>query len=153
MGKTCCMIGYQVIPSDKQEEVRQELEKEVKMALEDGYRTFLTEFTGDVVGMLSIQCVTEQSDQYPDIFLEAAIPHFGNYERFDRSTWEQVSKCNGIKFLCEKYQNKYPLSVTRYMMGQSSRVIIVWSGQFNHDIAYAMDYARTIELDLRIIEI
>ena len=42
--KTCCMTGNRDIPADKLDYVRQELEQEIKAALEDGYREFLTFF-------------------------------------------------------------------------------------------------------------
>lgn len=152
MEKTCCVAGYWDIPADKLDDVKRELEREVKAALEDGYREFLTFFFGEGAGMLLARCIKDQRQQYPDIYFEAVV-HPGHLERFSRAEWELLSKSNGIKPLCEECRQDYPLSVTRYLVGYSGRVIALCGGQEDKDTFYAMDYARTMERDLRIIEI
>jgi len=150
--KTCCVTGYRDIPADKLNEVRRELEREVKAALEDGYREFLM-FFGEGAGMLLARIINEQREQYPGIYLEAVLPHPRYCERFSRAEWELISKSNGIKVLCEECQQDYPLSVTRYLVGQSERVIAVCVEQDDRATLYSMDYARTMKRDLRIIKI
>ena len=149
--KTCCMTGYREIPAEKLDEVRRELEREIGAALEDGYREFLTSFE-DGAGMLFARLVKKQREKYPDIYLEVVI-HPKHLERFTREQWELLSKSDGIKPLCEECQQDYPLSVTRYLVGQSERVIAVYIEQSDKDTLYSMDYARTMKRDLRIIEI
>jgi len=150
--KTCCVIGYhKEIPPDKLDEVRRELEREIGAALEDGYRDFLTLFE-EGAGMLFARLLKEQREKYPDIYLEVVL-HPGHFDRFTREQWELLSKSNGIKPLCEECRQDYPLSVTRNLIGQSERVIAVYNGQADSDTIYAMDYARTMERDLRIIKI
>jgi len=151
MKKNCCVIGYLEIPPDKLDSVRRELEREIGAALEDGYRDFLT-FFEEGAGMLSAQLLKEQREKYPDIYLEVVL-HPGHFDRLSREQWELLSKSNGIKPLCEECQQDYPLSVTRNLIGQSERVIAVYNGQDDSDTLYAMDYARTMERDLWIIEI
>jgi len=149
--KTCCVIGYLEIPPDKLDSVRRELEREIGAALEDGYREFLTLFE-EGAGMLSARLLKEQREKYPDIYLEVVL-HPKHFDRFTREQWELLSKSNGIKPLCEECRQDYPLSVTRNLIGQSERVIAVHNGQADSDTIYAMDYARTMGRDLRIIEI
>lgn len=149
--KTCCVIGYQDITADKLDDVRRELEREVGAALEDGYREFLTYF-GEGAGMLFARYIRDQRQQYPDIYFEGVL-HPGLSERFSRAEWELISKSNGIKGLCEECRQDFPLHVTRYLVGHSGRVIAVCGGETDKDTFYAMDYARTMERDLRIIEI
>jgi len=149
--KTICVIGYLKIPADKLDDVRRELEREIGAALEDGYRDFLT-FFEEGAGMLFARLLKEQRGEYPDIYLEVVL-HPGHFNRFTREQWELLSKSNGIRPLCEECRQDYPLSVTRNLIGQSSRVIAVYNGQADNDTIYAMDYARTMKRDLRIIEI
>ena len=151
MEKTCCVIGYLEIPPDKLDDVKRELEREIGAALEEGYRTFLT-FFEEGTGMLFARCVNERRGEYPDIFLMSVL-HPGHCERFDRDQWELLSKSDGIKGLCEECRQDYQLSVTRCFTERSSRVIAVRNGPDDSDTIYAMDYARTMERDLRIIEI
>jgi len=148
--KTICVIGYLKIPADKLDDVRRELEREIGAALKDGYRDFLT-FFEEGAGMLFARLLKEQRGEYPDIYLEVVL-HPGHFNRFTREQWELLSKSNGIRPLCEECRQDYPLSVTRNLIGQSSRVIAVYNGQADNDTIYAMDYARTMKRDLRIIE-
>jgi len=150
MEKTCCMTGYRDIPADKLDYVRRELEREIGAALEDGYREFLA-FFEEGAGTLFARCVNERRGEYPDIYLEVVI-HPKHFERFSRAEWELISKSSGIKPLCEECQQEYPLSVTRYLVGQSERVIAVYTEQADKDTLYMMDYAQTMKRDLRIIE-
>ena len=149
--KICCVAGYHEIPADKLDCVRRELERELGAALEDGYREFLTGFE-EGAGMLFARLVNDQREKHPDIFLEAVL-HPKECEWFSRAQWELLSKSESIKVLCEECQQDYLLNVTRYMVGRSSRVIVVCDGQDDSDTLYAMDYTRTMERDLRIINI
>ena len=151
MKKTCCVIGYLEIPPDKLDDVKRELEREIGAALEDGYREFLTLFE-EGAGMLSARLLKEQREKYPDIYLEVVL-HPKHFDRFTREQWELLSKSDGIKGLCEECRQDYQLNVTRYFTERSSRVIAVRNGQADSDTIYAMDYARTMGRDLRIIEI
>ena len=150
--KTIGLISFQEIPADKEDYVRRELEREIGAALEEGYKTFLTEYVQGA-GMIFTRCVKEQGGKYPDIYLEGILSYTKQCERFSRDEWELLSKCNGIKVLCDDCKQNYPLSVTRYLAGQSGRVIVIHDAQPDHDTAYAMDYARSMERDLRIIQI
>ncbi|HBL49638.1 MAG TPA: hypothetical protein DDZ65_05260 [Firmicutes bacterium] len=152
MKKVCCAIGYQTILADKTDNVKRELEREISEALSEGYRTFLTEFT-EGGNLLFARCVSEQREQHPDIFLEAVLPTPAVCEGFGRSTWEHLSQCNGIKVLCDKCREEYPLSVIRNLTAQSSRVIVLYGEEPDHNTLFAMDYAQTMERELRIIKI
>lgn len=151
MKKTCCIANRRNIPADKLDDVKRKLEREIGVALEDGYRTFLTGFE-EGVGMLFARLVNERREEYPDIFLEVIL-HPDHSERFNRADWELISKSSGIKFLCKECQQDYLLNVTRYTVGLSERVIAVYDEQTDKDTLYTMDYARTMERDLRIIKI
>lgn len=103
--KTCCAANRREIPADKLDDVRRELEREISVALEGGYRTFLTDFE-EGVGMLFARLVNERREEYPDLFLEVIL-HPNHSERFSRADWELISKSNSIKFLCKECQQDY----------------------------------------------
>jgi hypothetical protein len=145
--KTICAISYQEIPTERLGHVRQELVQEVIAALEEGYTTFITEYGTDV-GTLFARCAIDQREKYPDIYLELVL-----YKLDEPLDGDIFLKANGIKPLCDDCRESYPLSATRYLVEQSDRVIIVSEKANNPDIAYAMDYTRTMERDCRIIEI
>jgi hypothetical protein len=150
--KTCSIIGYLAIPADKADAVRPELEREVKAALDDGYRTFITEFT-EGAGILFARCIGGFREQYPGIFWETMMSRLDQAEAFSQETWELLATSNGIKGLCPDCRKEYPLSVTRYMVEQSSRVITVCAANGDHDTSYAIDYAGTMGREVRNIQL
>jgi len=152
MEETCCVTGHREIPADKLDYVKRELEREIRAALEDGYREFLTGFA-EGVDMLFARCVNERREEYPDIFLEAAISYAGRIKRFNKDGRELFAKCDGFKIICAKYQRDCFFQRNRYMVQKSSRVIAVYDGRAGGGTFFTMDYARNLERDLRVIEI
>jgi len=152
--RAVCLIGYQEIPADKCDHVYQELKREVHAALDDGYRTFLAEFK-EGVGVLFIQCIEEAREQHTDIFLEVMIPapKQCSFSREEQELCSLLSKSDGIFIQPDDYQADYPLAVTRYLVGRSHRVIAVHTEPLDRNTAYAMDYALTMERDLKVIAI
>ena len=150
--KTCCIIGYLDIPADNRDAVWRELEREVEAALDDGYKTFITEFT-EGVGMMFARHYGEWREQYTGVFWETILSRLDQDDAFTKEQWELLRKCDGIKQLCEDCRKEYPLSVTRYMVESSNRVITLRCSPDDRDTLYAMDYARTMGRELRSIEI
>jgi len=149
--KICCFVGYGEIPADRLDYVKRELEREIGAALDHGYRTYITNFDTDT-DMLFARLVNGWREQYPDIFLEVIL-HPKHCERFSRAQWELLSKSTALKVLCEECRQDYPLHVTRYLVEQSRRTIAIYDGRDDRDTLYAMDYARTMERELHIINI
>jgi uncharacterized phage-like protein YoqJ len=151
-GKICCVTGHREIPADKLDNVRRELQREVDTALNDGYRVFITGFA-EGVDMLFARCVNERRGEYPDIFLEAALPYANRSKRLDKDGKELLSTCNGVKIICQEYQHDCFFQRNRYMVQQSSRVIAVYDGRSEGGTLFTMDYAEALKRDLRVIEI
>jgi hypothetical protein len=150
--KICCLISYQEIPAGKENAVQWTLEQEVKAALSDGYTVFITEFT-EGAGTIFALCIGGWREEYPGVYWEAIVSRLDQAKHFCREKWELLSKCNGLKGLCPECRENYPLSVTRYMVENAERVIVVRSETDDHDTLYAMDYALTMERELRSITI
>lgn len=75
-GKTCCVTGHRDIPAAQIGYVEQELRREVKAAIADGYTCFISGFA-DGVDLIFAAIVAEQKEFFQELFLEAAIPYAG----------------------------------------------------------------------------
>ena len=144
--KNCCVIGLHKIFANKQSYLKQKLEQEIIRALNDGHRTFIAEYVPNTEPFF--RYVNERGKEYPNIFLEAVISQ--NCELLDH---DLLSMCDGIKVLHGNFQQGSQISVTRYLIRQSGRVIIIFDESPDHNTAYAIDYAGIIYRDLRVIEI
>ena len=103
--------------------------------------------------MIFAEIVIGQRGQYPDIFLEAALPYASRTKKLDKTEQELLASCNGVKVICEKYRPNCFFQRNRYMVQQSSRVIAVHDGREDGGTFFTMDYARIMGRDLRIITI
>lgn len=152
MEKTCCITGHRDIALDKLEYVGQELQREIDEALRDGYRTFITGFAQGT-DLLFARLVEARRKDYPDIFLEAALPYAGRIKQLTRDEKARLNKCNGIKIISDKYHSGCFMQRNRYLVQSSSRVIAVYDGRATGGTFQTIRFARVNEKDLRIIEI
>lgn len=152
MEKTCCITGHRDIPLDKLELVGRELQREIDEALQDGYRTFITGFAQGT-DMLFARMVDARRGDYPDIFLEAALPYAGRIKQLTFDEKKRLNKCNGIKIICEKYHSGCFMQRNRYLVQSSSRVIAVYDGREKGGTLQTIRFARVNEKELRIIKI
>jgi len=150
--RSCCVTGHREIPIDRLDFIKQELDREIRLALMEGYRTFLTGFAKGV-DILFAECVSTRVDKYPEVFLEAVLPYPGVVSRLSVEERVLLSKCNGIKTICEKYQHSCFFQRNRYMVLHSKRVIAVYDGRAGGGTLFTMDYARSMGRELRIIEL
>ena len=103
--------------------------------------------------MLFARLVDMRRKEYPDIFLEAALPYAGRIKQLTRDEKDRLSKCDGIKIICEKYNPGCFMQRNRYLVHSSSRVIAVYDGREKGGTLQTIRFARVNEKDLRIIEI
>ena len=61
--KTCCVTGHRELPVDKMETVRQELHREILLAIEDGYTAFLSGFAEGVDLIFACQRQSENAEK------------------------------------------------------------------------------------------
>ena len=144
--KTCCVIGYGEIPFHRRDHVKRMLEWETNMALKAGYNTFLAE-NREGAGAFFAWQIAGRRGELPEIFLELVVTR-----RCEKIDPELLSRCNAVKTLCDSGRRGYLLSVTRYLIGQADRVIVVYAKGAARDTAYAVNYARVMERELRFIK-
>lgn len=103
--------------------------------------------------MLFARLVDMRRKDYPDIFLEAALPYAGRTKQLTWDERKRLSKCNGIKIISEKYHPGCFFQRNRYLIYSSSRVIAVYDGRERGGTWQTIRFARVNKKDLRIIKI
>lgn len=150
--KTCCVTGHRDIPADKTDFVRVQLQKEISLAIKDGYTIFISGFAKGV-DLLFAEGVAEEKKKHPELFLEAALPYRNRIKSNDKQFQNLMKHCNGIKIVCEEYKPDCFMLRNRYMVLQSNQVIAVYDGRPKGGTVFTMCHAHAMERDLRIIEI
>lgn len=150
--KTCCVTGHREIPDDQIAYVKEELCRQVRAAIEDGYTRFISGFA-EGTDLIFASIVAEEKKQHPNLFLEAAIPYTGRLKTRDKNFHALLKSCNGMKIECEEYKPSCFMQRNRYMVGESQRVIAVYDGRESGGTLFTMRYAHILERDIHVIEI
>lgn len=152
--KMCCIIGQQ-IPAGQRESIKAELTKTVEQAIEDGFTWF---FAGmdEEIDKLFLQVYIEKKAAHPEIRLEAVRSSY-NGKEMPEEIYQYLD--GGICFTyaeTEGEESNRKLAYNRRnrkMLCMSERVIAVDNGRPRSRTSYAIDCARVMKLDLKIIKI
>ncbi len=150
--KTCCVTGHQDIPAERITYVEQELRREVRAAIEDGYTRFISGFA-EGTDLLFVAIVAEQKECNPELFLEAAIPYAGRMKTKNQQFHALLRACNGVKIVCDEYAHACFMQRNRYMAGESQRVIAVYDGRDHGGTLFTMRCAHTLGKEVRAIRV
>lgn len=150
--KTCCVTGHQDIPAERITYVEQELRREVRAAIEDGYTRFISGFA-EGTDLLFAAIVAEQKECNPELFLEAAIPYAGRMKTKNQQFHALLRACNGVKIVCDEYAHACFMQRNRYMAGESQRVIAVYDGRDHGGTLFTMRCAHTLGKEVRVIRV
>ena len=150
--KTCCVTGHRDIPEDRIAYVEQELRREVRAAIEDGYTRFISGFA-EGTELLFAALVAEEMEHRPELFLEAAIPYAGRMKTKNQQFHALLRACSGVKMVCEEYAPSCFMQRNRYMAGESQRVIAVYDGRDRGGTLFTMCYAHTLGKEVRVIRV
>lgn len=150
--KACCVTGHRDIPAERISYVEQELRREVRAAIEDGYTRFVSGFA-EGADLMFAAIVAEQKGHNPDLFLEAAIPYAGRLKTKNKQFHELLRACDGIKIVCQEYAPSCFMERNRYMVWESGRVIAVYDGRDRGGTLFTMRYAHTLGKEVRVIRV
>lgn len=130
MGKTCCMTGHRDMDEEQTGKIRVALKKEIEKAVEDGYDSFLSGFTG-IADQAFAEIVLELQKDHPEIRLSAVIPYRNMLNRLKgrEETKALLDACEDITVLNEEYQPNVYIARNRYLAEHSDRAIIVYDGR------------------------
>lgn len=150
--KTCCVTGHRDIPKNQVDYIKNELQREVLSAIDDGYTRFLSGFA-DGIDLMFAAIVAKEKTRHPELILEAAIPYARRLKNQDRQFQLLLGACNSIRVECETYTPSCYMQRNRYMVDQSQRVIAVYDGRDHGGTLFTMRYARTHGREIRQIKI
>lgn len=136
--KTCCFTGNrpQKLPWGFNEKnpncviIKNKLAEEIEKALKLGYRHFIS---GMALGIdqFAFEIVMKKKKQYPDIFLEAAIPCEGQECKWSVSQKKvynsMLDRSDKITIISPTYTMNCMMDRNKYMVDKSSLVIAVYN--------------------------
>lgn len=130
MGKTCCMTGHRDMDEEQTGKIRVALKKEIEKAVEDGYDSFMSGFTG-IADQAFAEIVLELQKDHPEIRLSAVIPYRNMLKRLKgrEEIKALLDACEDITVLNEEYQPNVYIARNRYLAEHSDRAIIVYDGR------------------------
>ena len=149
---TCCVTGHRNIPANKKGYVGAELKKDILVAAEDGYTRFISGFA-EGADLIFAALAIELKARGHTLTLEAAILYAGRLKSRNPSFREILSLCDKVNVLCDKFSHSCYFVRNRYLVDQSSRVIVVYDGRENGGTSYTIHYASTQGRTIRVIKI
>ena len=131
--KRCCFTGHRPEKLSVPEgNVKEELEKEIRLAIADGFNVFITGMAPGV-DIWAAEVVLELREQEDlPLKLIAASPHPGFETRWSIE-WQKryaaiMAKADLIKEVCSHYSRGCYQIRNEWMVVHSARVIAVWNG-------------------------
>lgn len=154
INQTCCVTGHRDIPAHLVEHVKQALCQEVRAAVADGYRYFLSGFAGGV-DLFFAEIVGKMRMAHPKIRLEAVIPYRARFNRIMKNPDARVllQQCTDVYVLREQYTPDVFMNRNQNMVNRSGRVIAVYDGRERDGTLATMRMARAAGRDLHVIRI
>lgn len=160
---TCCFTGHrwQKLPWGENEEdercvaMKVKLREEIVNAINKGYIYFIS---GMALGfdIMVAEMILELKKEYPQIKLIGALPCKDQYKvwkPYQIARYKNVlAKCDNVRCLYDKYQDKCMLERNDYMLNNSSLVIALYNG-LSGGTKSTISKAQKMELDIKIIKL
>lgn len=148
----CCVTGHRNIPEDKIPLVKQQLDNEIRKAIDDGFKVFISGFA-EGADLLFAEIVTQYKTEHPQLFLEAAIPYPNRIKNGSQYFRNLLQQCNGIKTVSDSYHPQCFEQRNRYMVQHSDRIISVYDGREKGGTLFTMRYAHHMGKEVHVIHI
>ena len=142
MGKNCCVTGHRKTPAGKTDYIKEELHKQIKLAIRDGYTHFISGMAYGV-DLHFASIIAEIKAKNPKITLEAAIPHRKRLAAKDERFQRLIKLCDSVHVTAETYNKGVYMNRNMYMVGKSKRVIAVYDGRESGGTEFTIRYAKT----------
>ena len=129
----CCFTGHRPEKLRKSEQdIRIELENEIRKAINDGYITFITGMARGV-DIWAAQIVLMLRDEGCNVKLMCACPYEG-FECGWSQDWQKqyreiLASADLVKYVCEGYSRSCFQIRNEWMVNHAARVIAVFNGE------------------------
>ena len=117
--KVCCVTGHRDIPAERISYVEQELRREVRAAIEDGYTRFISGFA-EGTDLMFAAIVAEEMEHHPELFLEAAIPYAGRIKTKINNSMSCCGPATGSRSYARNMSTHVSCSETVIWLGSPS---------------------------------
>lgn len=150
--KALCFTGHRDIEPEKVDYVRQELRREIKSAIADGFEYFISGFA-EGVDQWAAEIVLELKAEHPHIRLEAAIPYRNRIRQLQKSekTANLLRGCGSILVWSENYAPNCFMIRNRAMLKQATRLVAVYDKRYKGGTAQTIRFARAQGKEIHII--
>jgi uncharacterized phage-like protein YoqJ len=140
MGKSCCVTGHRDIPAVQTVYVKEELRRQIQLAVADGYTHFISGMA-EGADLYFAAIVAEMKAANPNITLEAAVPYRKRLEAKNKDFQRLIKLCDSVHVTAETYAKSVYINRNMYMVGKSERVIAVYDGRGDGGTAFTIRYA------------
>lgn len=161
--KTACFSGNRIhrmpfIFDEQNEEctiIKHRLEAEIKKAIARGYTYFISKMDLGI-DMWAAEIVLRIKKFYPEITLEAAIPHENQASYWTESQRERyfdiLSECDYVTYLSTRFIPSSIELANTYMINKGSLLIAVYDGK-DEETNAAINHAKAKGLELVLIDL
>jgi len=151
----CCFTGHRpekLFLVDK--EIIRELEREIELAIENGFTTFITGMARGV-DIWAAEIVLKLRKKNKELHLICASPYEGFETRWSRD-WQNrykkvMEKADLVKYISNKYTPSCLRIRNEWMVNHSNRVISVYNGKAG-GTRNTINYAKAKHVSVFIIE-
>lgn len=150
----CCFTGHRPEKLDRPEaEVIEGLKKEIRTAMTDGFRTFISGMARGV-DLWAAEIALTLRDEGAAIWLICASPYKGFESRWSREWQERyrrvMEQADLVRFICPGYSRNCFQRRNEWMVDHSARVIAVYNGRPG-GTRNTVEYARGRGVPIKIL--
>jgi len=149
--KTCCVTGHRTIEDSKIANIKKELRKHIMQAIDDDYTHFISGFA-EGIDLYFAEIIAELKGKYA-ITLGAAIPYRNRMKTRDMEFQKLIKHCDVINVHAEEYKAPCFINRNRFMVQSSDLVIAVYDGRKRGGTLFTINYARSSNKEVRVINI
>lgn len=124
----------------------------IELAIKDGYTRFVSGFA-EGVDLIAANIVIKEKMRNKNLFIEAAIPHFGRLKTKDSNFQKLLKKCDERTIIQNEYSSECFFKRNKYMVDKSDLLISVWDGRKIGGTHYTIEYAKRQGKKVKIIPI
>ncbi len=151
----CCFTGHREQKLRRPaKRIIEDLEKEIRKAIAEGYTTFITGMAYGV-DIWAGEIVIALKKEHPEIRLIAAVPFPGFEDRWSaewkRRYQELLHKADLVRYICDKYSASAYQRRNEWMVDRSTRVIAVFNGEPS-GTKNTIDYANKVGVPVVVLD-